>query len=77
MAYSKAESWQINVKNVLIAINRHSTANTSNFRVYAILDSLSVKLHMFFVQVWNILPSLYFYIFLVSSFEVNDISVPI
>ena len=32
---------------------------------------------MFFVQLWNILSSLYFYIFLVSSFEVNDISVPI
>ena len=30
---------------------------------------------MFLVQLWNILSSLYFYIFLVSSFEVNDISV--
>ena len=32
---------------------------------------------MFFVQSWNIVFSLYFYISLVSSFEVNDISVPI
>ena len=30
---------------------------------------------MFLVQLWNIVSSLYFYIFLVSSFEVNDISV--
>ena len=32
---------------------------------------------MFFVQLWNILSSLYFYIFLVSSPEVDDIFVPI
>ena len=36
MAYSKAESWQINVNNFLISnTNWFSTANAFNFRVYA------------------------------------------